>query len=388
MNFTVKEYKNRLKKVQSEMQKKGIELLISQDTANINYLTGYDAWSFYYSQCVIVHVNSDEPLCFVRAQDAGGAFITTYLKKENIIIYDEKYIHTWPTHPYDALVDLIRKKKWDKINIGVEMDAHYFTAYCYEKLKKGLPNAKILDAERLVNWVRVEKSIAEIEYMKKAATISEMAMKTAMETISPDVRQCDAVAEIQRTLFRGTPEYGGEYASIATLLPTGKGTSASHLTASDKKFVNGEATIIELSGTYKRYHAPMARTINLGKPDQKKLDAMKATNEALEEGINASKPGTTANDVAKKFWGVLDKYGIKKESRTGYSIGIGYPPDWGEHTLNIYKGDMTELKPNICYHMIAVMQFGDWGVESSESIRITESGNELLCNFSRDLHVK
>ena len=388
MNFTVKEYKNRLNKVQSEMQKKGIELLISQDTANINYLTGYDAWSFYYSQCVIVHVNSDEPLCFVRAQDAGGAFITTYLKKENIIIYDEKYIHTWPTHPYDALVDLIRKKKWDKINIGVEMDAHYFTAYCYEKLKKGLPNAKILDSERLVNWVRVEKSIAEIEYMKKAATISEMAMKTAMETISPGVRQCDAVAEIQRTLFRGTPEYGGEYASIATLLPTGKGTSASHLTASDKKFVNGEATIIELSGTYKRYHAPMARTINLGKPDQKKLDAMKATNEALEEGINASKPGNTANDVAEKFWGVLDKYGIKKESRTGYSIGIGYPPDWGEHTLNIYKGDMTELKPNICYHMIAVMQFGDWGVESSESIRITESGNELLCNFSRDLHVK
>ena len=388
MNFTVKEYKNRLKKVQSEMQKKGIELLISQDTANINYLTGYDAWSFYYSQCVIVHVNSDEPLCFVRAQDAGGAFITTYLKKENIIIYDEKYIHTWPTHPYDALVDLIKKKKWDKINIGVEMDAHYFTAYCYEKLKKGLPNAKILDSERLVNWVRVEKSIAEIEYMKKAATISEMAMKTAMETISPGVRQCDAVAEIQRTLFRGTPEYGGEYASIATLLPTGKGTSASHLTASDKKFVNGEATIIELSGTYKRYHAPMARTINLGKPDQKKLDAMKATNEALEEGINASKPGNTANDVAEKFWGVLDKYGIKKESRTGYSIGIGYPPDWGEHTLNIYKGDMTELKPNICYHMIAVMQFGDWGVESSESIRITESGNELLCNFSRDLHVK
>ena len=388
MNFTVKEYKNRLKKVQSEMQKKGIELLISQDTANINYLTGYDAWSFYYSQCVIVHVNSDEPLCFVRAQDAGGAFITTYLKKENIIIYDEKYIHTWPTHPYDALVDLIKKKKWDKINIGVEMDAHYFTAYCYEKLKKGLPNAKILDSERLVNWVRVEKSNAEIEYMKKAATISEMAMKTAMETISPDVRQCDAVAEIQRTLFRGTPEYGGEYASIATLLPTGKGTSASHLTASDKKFVNGEATIIELSGTYKRYHAPMARTINLGKPDQKKLDAMKATNEALEEGINASKPGNTANDVAEKFWGVLDKYGIKKESRTGYSIGIGYPPDWGEHTLNIYKGDMTELKPNICYHMIAVMQFGDWGVESSESIRITESGNELLCNFSRDLHVK
>ncbi len=388
MNFSKNEYKNRLKKVQLSMQEKGIELLISQDTANINYLTGYDAWSFYYAQCVIVHISADEPICFIRAQDAGGAFIKTYLKKENIIIYDEKYIHTWPLHPYDALVHLIKKNKWDKLNIGVEMDAHYFTAYCYEKLKQGLPNASIIDSERLVNWVRFVKSDAEIDFMKKAAVISENAMRTAMEIINPGIRQCDAVAEIQKSLFKGTSEYGGEYASITTLLPTGKGTSASHLTASDEKFKKGEATIVELSGTYKRYHAPMARTVNLGKPEKKKIDAMNATNEALEAGIAASKPGNTANDVAQNFWNVLDKYNIKKESRTGYSIGIGYPPDWGEHTINISKEDMTILKPNVCYHMIAVMQFGDWGVEASESIRITEDGNELLCNFSRDLHVK
>ena len=388
MNFSKNEYKNRLKKVQLSMQEKGIELLISQDTANINYLTGYDAWSFYYAQCVIVHISADEPICFIRAQDAGGAFIKTYLKKENIIIYDEKYIHTWPLHPYDALVHLIKKNKWDKLKIGVEMDAHYFTAYCYEKLKQGLPNASIIDSERLVNWVRFVKSDAEIDFMKKAAVISENAMSTAMEIINPGIRQCDAVAEIQRSLFKGTSDYGGEYASITTLLPTGKGTSASHLTASDDKFKKGEATVVELSGTYKRYHAPMARTVNLGKPEKKKIDAMNATNEALEAGIEASKPGNTANDVAQNFWNVLDKYNIKKESRTGYSIGIGYPPDWGEHTINISKGDMTILKPNVCYHMIAVMQFGDWGVEASESIRITEDGNELLCNFSRDLHVK
>ena len=117
MLFSKEEYKQRLDKVKKMMQEKGIDLLISHDTNNMNYLTGYDAWSFYYAQCAIVHLDAEEPLCFVRAQDAGGAFITTYLKKENIIIYDEKYIHTWPTHPYDALVDLIKNKKWDKINI-------------------------------------------------------------------------------------------------------------------------------------------------------------------------------------------------------------------------------------------------------------------------------
>ena len=386
--FTKEEYNNRLKKVQKMMQDKGIELLISHDTNNINYLTGYDAWSFYYAQCAIVHVNADEPLCFVRDQDAGGAYLKTYLKKENIIVYDEHYIHTWPKHPYDYLVEIIKNKKWDKLSIGLEMDAHYFTAFCYQKIRDGLPEAKIKDSERLVNWARLVKSNTEINFMKSAAKISEVGMKKAYEEISPGVRQCDAVGEIQKALFYGTPEFGGEYASIATLLPTGKGTSASHLTATQDKFIDGEATIVELSGVYKRYHAPMARTILLGKPDQLKIDTMKKTIEALQAGIDATKPGNTVDHVAQAFWKILDKYGIEKKSRTGYSIGIGYPPDWGEHTLNIYKGDMTILEPNICFHMIAVMQFGEWGVEASEAIRVTDKGTELFCNMSKELHVK
>ena len=69
-------------------------------------------------------------------------------------------------------------------------------------------------------------------------------MKTAYDVIEPGVRQCDAVGEIQKALFYGTSEFGGEYSSIATLLPTGKGTSASHLTATQDKFVDGEATML------------------------------------------------------------------------------------------------------------------------------------------------
>ncbi len=388
MNFTKEEYKNRLKKVQSSMQDKGIELLISQDPSNMNYLTGYDAWSFYYAQCVVVHVNCHEPICFVRDQDAGGAYIKTYLKDENIVKYNEKYIHTWPLHPYDALVDLIKEKKWDKLSIGLEMDSHYFTAYCYEKIKNGLPNAKIKDCERLVNWVRVVKSDAEIKLMKSAAEITKLGMEKAMDAINPGVRQCDAVSQIYSTLIKGTPKFGGDYASIVPMLPTGKGTSASHLTWTEDKFVEGEATIIEIAGTHKKYHCPMARTVLLGKPDQLKIDTMNKTIEALQAGIDATKAGNTADDVAQAFWKILDKYGIEKTSRTGYSIGIGYPPDWGEHTLNISKGDMTELKPNVTFHMIAVMQFGNWGVEASESIRVTDKGAELFYDFPKELRIK
>ena len=111
MLFEKNEYKERLKKVKIDMQKKGIDLLVSHDPSNMNYLTGYDAWSFYYAQCVLVHVNEEEPICFVRAQDGGGAYIKTYLQDKNIIEYDEKYIHTWPLHPYQYLTEIIKKRK-------------------------------------------------------------------------------------------------------------------------------------------------------------------------------------------------------------------------------------------------------------------------------------
>ena len=388
MIFPKSEYSDRLAKVKKSMQEKGIDLLISQDTANMNYLTGYDAWSFYYAQCVLVHIDLNEPFLFVRDQDAGGAFLQSCWSQENIIVYAEKYIHTWPNHPYDYLIEIIKNKKWDNQSIGLEMDSHYFTAYCYQKLIDGLPDASLKDSERLVNWVRFIKSDNEIELMKNAALITDQAMQTAIDTINPGIRQCDAVGEIQKAMFYGTPEIGGEYSSIATLLPTGTGTSASHLTATQEKFVKGEATIVELAGVHKRYHAPLARTVLLGKAEQKKIDAIKATNEALDEGISAIKPGNTADDVAQKFWAVLDKHDIKKESRTGYSIGIGYPPDWGEHTINISKGDQTILHPNVTFHMIAVMQFGSWGVEASHSLRVTENGSEKFSDFSSDLFIK
>ena len=114
---------------------------------------------------------------------------------------------------------------------------------------------------------------------------------------------------------------------------------------------------------------------------------MNVTIEALNAGINVVKPGNLANDVAQEFWKVLDKYKIKKESRTGYSIGIGYPPDWGEHTLSIRKNEKTLLEPNVTFHLMCGMWMDTWGLELSESVRVTESGYELLTQVPRDLHL-
>ena len=387
-NFSREEYSLRVKKTLDSMASKNIDTLLVADPANIYYLCGFDAWSFYMPQTMIISSKLDEPICFVRQMDVGGAYIQTYLKDENIIAYPEKLVHMPPRHPYEYLVEVIKDKKLDTGVIAVEMDAHYFTATCYSKLVDGLSNCKLIDSGFLVNWVRFIKSDKEIEYMHQAARNVEVGMQAAIDHINVGTRQCDAAAAIYGGLIKGMEGFGGDYPSIAPMLPTGQGTSAAHLTWSNELFKENEATVIEISGAYKRYHCPMARTVFLGKKDQKKLDVMNKTIEALEEGKAAIKAGVTADSVAQRFWKVLDKYNIKKDSRTGYSIGAGFPPDWGERTLNISKDDPTILETNCTFHMIAVMQMGDWGVEASDAIRVTDKGFEVLSNFSKELVFK
>ena len=387
-NFSHEEYSLRVKKTLDSMASKNIDTLLVADPANIYYLCGFDAWSFYMPQTMIISSKLDEPICFVRQMDVGGAYIQTYLKNENIIAYPEKLVHMPPRHPYEYLVEVIKDKKLDTGVIAVEMDAHYFTATCYSKLVDGLSNCKLIDSGFLVNWVRFIKSDKEIEYMHQAARNVEVGMQAAIDHINVGKRQCDAAAAIYGGLIKGMEGFGGDYPSIAPMLPTGQGTSAAHLTWSNELFKENEATVIEISGAYKRYHCPMARTVFLGKEDQEKLDVMNKTIEALEEGKAAIKAGVTADSVAQRFWKVLDKYNIKKDSRTGYSIGAGFPPDWGERTLNISKDDPTILETNCTFHMIAVMQMGDWGVEASDAIRVTDKGFEVLSNFSKELVFK
>src|ERR1700716_1061331 len=52
--FPQAEYEDRLAKTRAAMEGRGIDVLLVTDPANLYYLTGYDAWSFYVPQAVIV----------------------------------------------------------------------------------------------------------------------------------------------------------------------------------------------------------------------------------------------------------------------------------------------------------------------------------------------
>ncbi len=387
LNFSRAEYAERLVKTRRAMEQRGVELLLVSDPSNMAWLTGYDGWSFYVHQAVLV-AGEGEPIWFGRGQDANGAKRTAYLGQDNIVGYPDHYVQSTERHPMDFLSGIIGERGWDKLSIGVEMDNYWFSAAAFASLTKHLPNARFSDATGLVNWQRAVKSPTELDYMRKAARIVEAMHARIVETVEPGMRKCDLVAEIYDAGIRGIDGFGGDYPAIVPLLPSGADASAPHLTWDDKPMRSGEGTFFEIAGCYNRYHCPLSRTVFLGKPTQAFLDAEKATLEGMEAGLAAAKPGNACEDIANAFFAVLRKYGIVKDNRTGYSIGLSYPPDWGERTMSLRPGDKTELRPGMTFHFMTGLWLETMGLEITESILITETGVECLANVPRRLVVK
>lgn len=386
--FTREEYSARLDKVRAAMDSSGVEVLVATDPSNMAWLTGYDGWSFYTHQAVIV-TPDPEPVWWGRHMDSFGALRTVYMDSSNVAGYPDALVQSTDRHPHQHLAEMLVDLGHANRRIGVELDNYYYSAAAHHHLTIGLPDAAFVDATGLVNWQRAVKSPQELEYMRAAARIVERAHERILERIEPGVRKNDLVAEIYDVMIRGVDGYGGDYPAIVPMLPTGADASAPHLTWDDRPFERGAGTFFEIAGCVRRYHAPLCRSVYLGEPPAAMLNAEKALVEGLEAGLDSARAGNRASDIARALHESLHKAGIEREGRCGYPIGLSYPPDWGERTISLRTTDDTVLEPGMTFHFMPGLWMEDWGLEITESILITESGPaETLTNFPRELFVK
>ena len=166
LNFTRDEFDHRISKTRAAMTESGLDLLIITDPSNMNWLTGYDGWSFYVHQCVVLSL-TDEPIWFGRGQDANGALRTCFMAPSSIIGYPDHYVQSTERHPMDYLSAQLTTRRLDRGVIGVEMDNYWFTAAAFAALQQHLPNARFANANALVNWQRAVKSQAEPQRLKR-----------------------------------------------------------------------------------------------------------------------------------------------------------------------------------------------------------------------------
>lgn len=386
--FSRAEYDRRLGKVRAAMTKRGIDILFLEDPSNMAWLTGYDGWSFYVHQGVLVFHDQD-PIWWGRRQDGNGAFRTVWMDADRVRPYTDNYVQSTTRHPMQHLAEIIRDTGYAGRRVGLELENYYFSAKAFLTLREELPEAELIDATALVNWQRGIKSAEEVAFMRKAARISEKIIDGIVERIEPGMPKNELVASILSDAVMGADGNWGDYAAIVPLLPSGSDAAAPHLTWDGRPFVKGEATFFEIAGCYRRYHVPFCRTVFLGKPGDEILRAEAALVEGLAAGLEAARPGNRACDIANALAAPLERAGIERGARCGYPIGISYPPDWGERTISLRSEDETVLQPGMTFHFMPGLWMDTWGMEITESILIRDEGAaECLCDRPRKMYVK
>ena len=107
-----------------------------------------------------------------------------------------------------------------------------------------------------------------------------------------------------------------------------------------------------------------------------------AVRRANAAGIDALRPGVAVGDIDRIQRGVIEEagYGQHLRIRTGYSVGIGFPPTWSQNFgLNIVPGGDTKLQPGMVFHMILLIyEPVQWGFGVSRTVAVTEDGHEVL----------
>ncbi len=390
--FTKQEYAERAERVRNRLRAADMDALLVSDPANIYWLTGAQDWCFYTPQFVVIAADAKrhpEPYWIGRAMDASGARLSCWMRPGQIRSYPESCVQTSHAHPSLYVGRLFDELELSDAAIGYESDSYYLSPRSFAQLRHALPNASFHDADLLINWLRAIKSEREISYMRQAAAIAQAAMQAAYDIIAPGVRQCDVIAAALKTQISPNTSFGGDMTGLSPIILAGEKACTAHPAWTDEPLHDNQTIALELGGCRRRYNCGLARTVHIGKAVP---DLVRRTSDAVREGmdavLSAARPGVVARDLHTAWQRVLTRHGLSKESRIGYSIGAGFCPDWGEHTISLRQEDTTELQAGMTFHVILGMWQDDWGMELSETILITPDGVECLTEFDRGIFLK
>ncbi len=224
--------------------------------------------------------------------------------------------------------------------------------------------------------------------MKKASQACAASLDGAIEAIAPGQTENDVTAACHKALF----EAGSEYLGHPPMVVAGPAAGLAFATWNRRPIGNDDVVYLEAGGTFERYNTALSRTVMVGNPDKKWIKMAEISKEALNLAIEAIKPGVTSSEVDWVCREHIRKAGYAEyfQHRTGYSIGIGFPPDWGEgRTQSIKEGDPIPLQPGMVFHLIPDLKvINEGGVVFSETVLVTEKGHETLVNYRREIFFK
>ena len=380
IHFSESELAARRDRAAAAMAERGLDGLLIFRQESMFYLTGFDTFGYCFFQCL--YLGADGTLTLLtRAPDLRQAQHTSIIEDIRVWVDREG------KNPADDLRDMLAGHGCAGRRLGIEYDAYGLTALNGRRVDRALDGFCVLeDASDLVSRLRLVKSPAELDYVRRAAELADDALEQANALARPGAFEGDILAAMQGAVFRG----GGDYPGNEFIIGSGGDALLCRYFTGRRHLDERDQLTLEFAGVYRRYHGALMRTILVGRPDPEHTAMHAACVDAMQACVAALRPGRPIGDVFDAHTRVLDAagYGAHRMHACGYSLGTTFAPSWMDWPM-FYAGNTVEAAPNMVFfiHIILMDSEARRAMTLGQTVLVTETGCAPLSRLPLDLVV-
>ncbi|MER8542940.1 Xaa-Pro peptidase family protein [Mesorhizobium sp. M1334] len=375
--FPRSEYEHRQLNVLEAVASAGLDALVVSAHGHLRYLSGYDGSGGYFAPFPLIMVPDRPPTFVVRQYDEKA--VRAYSCIDEIVTY---------THQQDfgkVCADVLRRYGLDGKRVGFELGCWNLAMADVNALQAQLPGLKIADATRLVSSVAAVKGELELECMRDAMRMTDLAVRTFHQSLRVGVTELEMAGTIAEAIKADVSNMGGEIGMSPPTILFGERTKLPHGPPSRHPIRHNEPAFLEIGASKHGYTVGMVRCAVLGRhPEAESLHVL--AEEVIDALVAAVKPGTSAAAVDAAGREVLKRSGRKGvfRQRTGYQTGI----NWTERgDLSLEPGAEDILKTGMTLHMPNILCSENgylFGVGAH--VLVTERGAEILSHTPPTLY--
>jgi Xaa-Pro dipeptidase len=363
------EHAARLAALRRRMQAQNLDLVLVSQPDNIFYLTGLDHWGYFVPHLLIVPADG-EPTLVTRAMEK--VTIANQVRGARFVGHSDS--ETAADAALRVIAPLGKSRR-----VGIESWSSGLPHGLAQRLAEGLPQSEWIDVTGLVDSLRRVKSPAEQAFMREAARLSDVAAGAAIEAIRDGAREADIAAECQRAMTAA----GGTYPGFGPFIRPGARLGEEHTSWGGGVVSKGDTVFLELSGCFRRYHAPLGRLIHIGTVPDGTQEMEGICRRAFCAVLGALKPGRRAREVYDAWHSVVDGAGLGHYRRhhCGYVVGIGVPPSWtgGNSVTGLRHDSDLPVEEGMSFHILSwLMDTGRGDYFVSNTVLLTATGPEVL----------
>ncbi len=375
--FQPEEYAGRVVAARAAMAARGIDVMVVGSAENLFYLTGFG--SLAWGRTVLVLPLEGEAAWVMRLTELSN------VRALRAVLWPTRAVGVADTESFGAvLAGVIAELAGDGARIGVE------AAGAPASLRGFLAIAgeNIVDASGLVEKLRRVKSPAEIALLRRAGRIVARATDDAFAALREGMLDSELAAVLTAALIR----HGSDRVAQMPNVAAGPRTARAHITWGRLPVARGELITVEPAACVENYHAPIYKIMSVGAPAPEAARMFDACRRAFDAGWAAVRPGMPSRVAAAFYEDSLrgSGYGDLMVTRPAYSIGIAFPPGWGEDNVGGIRADDDQLlEAGMCFHICPCLYKDGLGcVAASMPAVLTEDGFVSLSGGEVALMVK